>query len=574
MDTMGIRKQSGNNLSMAAVQWEREEIIMTISKRGYDLLNDPFLNKGTAFTREERKKYGLIGILPPQVETIELQDKQAYDNFCERPNKAVQRHYLMKLFSRNRTLFFHLFSHHLEKLMPVLYAPGVAESVKQYSELFTTPQNAVYLSIDNMDDIEESLKNGASGREIQLIVVTDGESILGIGDWGTNGVSISTGKILVYTAAAGIDPAKVLPVVLDAGTNRQALIDDPLYLGLHHERISDERYDAFVDAFLQTAEKLFPHLYVHFEDFGRENAARLLERYEDQYAVYNDDIEGTGAVTLAAILGGLKASGEKLTDQTFLCFGAGTSGMGIVRQVFEEMKLQGLSEEEARSRFYLVDQQGLLFEDTEGMTPQQKPYARKRSEFPAGAKLDNLEDVVKAIHPTILVGASTAAGAFTKEIVQEMAAHTPRPIIFPLSNPADLAEANADDLLHWTDGKALVATGTASRKVVYHGIIFEIGQANNSLVFPGMGLAVAACRARKVSPGMLAAAAHTLTDLVDMKKPGASVLPPVREMGNFTKILAEKVVCQAVKEGLNGIPVEDPKKAIEAIQWKAEYKEL
>lgn len=574
MDTMGIRKQSGNNLSMAAVQWEREEIIMTISKRGYDLLNDPFLNKGTAFTREERKKYGLIGILPPQVETIELQDKQAYDNFCERPNKAVQRHYLMKLFSRNRTLFFHLFSHHLEKLMPVLYAPGVAESVKQYSELFTTPQNAVYLSIDNMDDIEESLKNGASGREIQLIVVTDGESILGIGDWGTNGVSISTGKILVYTAAAGIDPAKVLPVVLDAGTNRQALIDDPLYLGLHHERISDERYDAFVDAFLQTAEKLFPHLYVHFEDFGRENAARLLERYEDQYAVYNDDIEGTGAVTLAAILGGLKASGEKLTDQTFLCFGAGTSGMGIVRQVFEEMKLQGLSEEEARSRFYLVDQQGLLFEDTEGMTPQQKPYARKRSEFPAGAKLDNLEDVVKAIHPTILVGASTAAGAFTKEIVQEMAAHTPRPIIFPLSNPADLAEASADDLLHWTDGKALVATGTASRKVVYHGTIFEIGQANNSLVFPGMGLAVAACRARKVSPGMLAAAAHALTDLVDMKKPGASVLPPVREMGNFTKILAEKVVCQAVKEGLNRVPVEDPKKAIEAIQWKAEYKEL
>lgn len=574
MDTMGIRKQSGNNLSMAAVQWEREEIIMTISKRGYDLLNDPFLNKGTAFTREERKKYGLIGILPPQVETIELQDKQAYDNFCERPNKAVQRHYLMKLFSRNRTLFFHLFSHHLEKLMPVLYAPGVAESVKQYSELFTTPQNAVYLSIDNMDDIEESLKNGASGREIQLIVVTDGESILGIGDWGTNGVSISTGKILVYTAAAGIDPAKVLPVVLDAGTNRQALIDDPLYLGLHHERISDERYDAFVDAFLQTAEKLFPHLYVHFEDFGRENAARLLERYEDQYAVYNDDIEGTGAVTLAAILGGLKASGEKLTDQTFLCFGAGTSGMGIVRQVFEEMKLQGLSEEEARSRFYLVDQQGLLFEDTEGMTPQQKPYARKRSEFPAGAKLDNLEDVVKAIHPTILVGASTAAGAFTKEIVQEMAAHTPRPIIFPLSNPADLAEASADDLLHWTDGKALVATGTASRKVVYHGTIFEIGQANNSLVFPGMGLAVAACRARKVSPGMLAAAAHALTDLVDMKKPGASVLPPVREMGNFTKILAEKVVCQAVKEGLNGIPVEDPKKAIEAIQWKAEYGKL
>ncbi len=547
---------------------------MTTTKRGYDLLNDPFLNKGTAFTREERKKFGLTGILPPQIETIELQDKQAYDNFCDRPNKMVQRHYLMKLFSRNRTLFFHLFSHHLEKLMPVLYAPGVAESVKQYSELFTTPQNAVYLSIDAMGDIEESLKNGASGRDIQLIVVTDGESILGIGDWGTNGVSISTGKILVYTAAAGIDPSKVLPVVLDAGTNRESLINDPLYLGLHHERLHDERYDAFVDKFIETAEKLFPGLYIHFEDFGRENAARLLKRYEDRYAVYNDDIEGTGAVTLAAILGALKSSGQKITDQKFVCFGAGTSGMGIVEQVYEEMKLQGLSEKEARDKFFLVDQQGLLFDDMDDLTPQQRPFARKRSEFADAASLNNLAAVVHEIQPAILVGASTAAGAFTKEIVQDMAAHTPRPIIFPLSNPADLAEASADDLLHWTDGKAFVATGTASKKVVYHHTIFDIGQANNSLVFPGMGLAVTACRARRVSRGMLAAAAHALADLVEGGRPGAAVLPPVREMGNFTKILAEKVIRQAVKEGLNQIPVDDPQKAIAAVHWDAEYKEL
>lgn len=547
---------------------------MAATKMGYVLLNDPFLNKGTAFSLEERRKYGLVGILPPHVETLELQAQQAYENVCERPNRAVQRHYLMKLFSRNRTLFFYLFSHHLEQLLPILYAPGVAESVKQYSELFTTPQNAVYLSIDAMGDIEEALRNGAAGRDIELIVVTDGESILGIGDWGTNGVSISTGKILVYTAAAGIDPAKVLPVVLDAGTSRQSLIDDPLYLGLHHKRIVGAAYDTFVDRFVRTAEKLFPNLYIHFEDFGRENAARLLDQYANQFAVYNDDIEGTGAVTLAAILGALKISGQKLTDQKFLCFGAGTSGMGIVRQVYEEMLLQGLTPQEAQDRFYLVDQQGLLFEDSDALTPQQNLFTRKRTEFADSHDLDTLEKVVKAIHPTILVGCSTVGGAFTESIVKEMAAHTERPIVFPLSNPTELAEAKAADLIAWTEGRALVATGTASQEVGYQGVKYQIGQANNSLVFPGMGLAVTACHAKCVSQGMLAAAAHALADEVKVENAGASVLPPVTHLQDFTVVLAQKVAQRIVEEGVNQKAIADPAQAVLDSQWTAEYKEL
>lgn len=547
---------------------------MAATKMGYDLLNDPFLNKGTAFSLEERRKYGLVGILPPHVETLELQAQQAYENVCERPNRAVQRHYLMKLFSRNRTLFFYLFSHHLEQLLPILYAPGVAESVKQYSELFTTPQNAVYLSIDAMGDIEEALRNGAAGRDIELIVVTDGESILGIGDWGTNGVSISTGKILVYTAAAGIDPAKVLPVVLDAGTSRQSLIDDPLYLGLHHKRIVGAAYDTFVDRFVRTAEKLFPNLYIHFEDFGRENAARLLDQYANQFAVYNDDIEGTGAVTLAAILGALKISGQKLTDQKFLCFGAGTSGMGIVRQVYEEMLLQGLTPQEAQDRFYLVDQQGLLFEDSDALTPQQNLFTRKRTEFADSHDLDTLEKVVKAIHPTILVGCSTVGGAFTESIVKEMAAHTERPIVFPLSNPTELAEAKAADLIAWTEGRALVATGTASQEVGYQGVKYQIGQANNSLAFPGMGLAVTACHAKCVSQGMLAAAAHALADEVKVENAGASVLPPVTHLQDFTVVLAQKVAQRIVEEGVNQKAIADPAQAVLDSQWTAEYKEL
>lgn len=324
-------------------------------KKGYDLLNDPFLNKGTAFTEQEREDFGLVGILPPTVQTLEGQSKQAYGNIQAKPNVSEKRHYLMNLFSRNRTLFYHVVREHIAEFMPIVYDPGIAESVREYSEFFITPQNATYLSINHPERMEESIRNAAAGRDIDLIVVTDAEAILGIGDWGTNGVSISVGKLMVYTAAAGLDPARVLPVVLDAGTNRQSLLDDPLYLGLRQKRGDDEDYYAFVDKFVKLVEGMFPHLYLHFEDFGREHAANILNKYVNTYPVFNDDIEGTGIISLADILGALSISGEKLPDQTYMCFGAGTAGCGIAKRIFQEMLDQGMPEIDARSRFYLVD---------------------------------------------------------------------------------------------------------------------------------------------------------------------------------------------------------------------------
>ncbi|HII4208157.1 TPA: oxaloacetate-decarboxylating malate dehydrogenase, partial [Enterococcus faecium 1,230,933] len=344
-------------------------------------------------------------------------------------------------------------------------------------------QDAAFLSIDEPENIKASLKNAADGRDIRLIVVTDAEGILGMGDWGVNGVDIAIGKLMVYTAAAGINPAQVLPVSIDAGTNNEELLNNPLYLGNRHARVEGETYYEFIDQFVQSATELFPELLLHWEDFGRGNAAAILEKYEDQITTFNDDIQGTGIVVLAGVLGGLNISGEQLKDQIILTFGAGTAGVGIANILLDEMIRQGVPEEEARQHFYQVDKQGLLFEDTEGLTPGQIPFARKRSDFTNADELTNLEAVVKAIHPTIMIGTSTQPGAFTEEIVKEMAAHTPRPIIMPLSNPTKLAEAKAKDLIEWTDGKALVGTGIPAADVEYNGVTYQIGQANNALMY-------------------------------------------------------------------------------------------
>jgi len=543
-------------------------------KNGYDLLNDPFLNKGTAFTKEEREKYGLIGILPPVVQTLELQEQQAYENVQKKPNVNEKRHYLMNLFSRNRTLFFYLFSQHVKEFMPIVYDPGIAESIRNYSEFFITPQNAAYLTIDHPGQMETAIKNAVENRAIELIVVTDAEAILGIGDWGTNGVSISTGKLMVYTAAAGIDPAKVLPVVLDSGTARQALINDPLYLGLHHSRIKGETYYNFVDQFVELVEKMFPHLYLHFEDFGRDNAANILHKYVNKYPVFNDDIEGTGIITLAGILGGLNISHEKLSEQKYMCFGAGTAGCGIVKRIYQEMLDQGLTENEAKKRFYLVDKQGLLFDDMQDLTPEQKPFARKKAEFANANTLTTLEAAVKAIHPTILVGTSTQGGAFTKTIVTEMASHTKRPIIFPLSNPTELAEAKADDLIRWTNGQALVATGIPSAPVEYKGITYEIGQANNALIYPGIGLGVIASWATLLTDRMISVAAHSIGGIVNAGSPGAAVLPPVSKLTEFSETVATAVASEAAAEGLNRVKFTNPTACIKAHKWFPAYRKL
>ncbi|HGF7951666.1 NAD-dependent malic enzyme [Enterococcus faecium] len=541
---------------------------------GLNLLNNPFLNKGTAFTKEERAKYGITGMLPSTVQTLEQQSVQAYGQYLSKQTDLEKRIFLMNLFNTNRTLFYKLMGEHLVEFMPVVYDPVVADSIEQYNEIFLKPQDAAFLSIDEPENIKASLKNAADGRDIRLIVVTDAEGILGMGDWGVNGVDIAIGKLMVYTAAAGINPAQVLPVSIDAGTNNEELLNNPLYLGNRHARVEGETYYEFIDQFVQSTTELFPELLLHWEDFGRGNAAAILEKYEDQITTFNDDIQGTGIVVLAGVLGGLNISGEQLKDQIILTFGAGTAGVGIANILLDEMIRQGVPEEEARQHYYQVDKQGLLFEDTEGLTPGQIPFARKRSEFTNADELTNLEAVVKAIHPTIMIGTSTQPGAFTEEIVKEMAAHTPRPIIMPLSNPTKLAEAKAKDLIEWTDGKALVGTGIPAADVEYNGVTYQIGQANNALMYPGLGLGLIASTATRVNAEIISQASRALGGIVDVTKPGAAILPPVAKITEFSQTIAETVAKSVVAQNLNREEITDIKEAVESAKWVPEYKSL
>ena len=541
---------------------------------GLNLLNNPFLNKGTAFTKEERAKYGITGMLPSTVQTLEQQSVQAYGQYLSKQTDLEKRIFLMNLFNTNRTLFYKLMGEHLVEFMPVVYDPVVADSIEQYNEIFLKPQDAAFLSIDEPENIKASLKNAADGRDIRLIVVTDAEGILGMGDWGVNGVDIAIGKLMVYTAAAGINPAQVLPVSIDAGTNNEELLNNPLYLGNRHARVEGETYYEFIDQFVQSATELFPELLLHWEDFGRGNAATILEKYEDKITTFNDDIQGTGIVVLAGVLGGLNISGEQLKDQTILTFGAGTAGVGIANILLDEMIRQGVPEEEARQHFYQVDKQGLLFEDTKGLTPGQIPFARKRSEFTNADELTNLEAVVKAIHPTIMIGTSTQPGAFTEEIVKEMAAHTPRPIIMPLSNPTKLAEAKAKDLIEWTDGKALVGPGIPAADVEYNGVTYQIGQANNALMYPGLGLGLIASTATRVNAEIISQASRALGGIVDVTKPGAAILPPVAKITEFSQTIAETVAKSVVAQKLNREEITDIKEAVESAKWVPEYKSL
>ena len=537
-----------------------------------DILNNPFLNKGTAFTMEERKELGLIGLLPPYVQTIEEQAAQTYAQFQAKVNNLEKRLFLMEIFNTNRTLFYYLFSKHLEEFNPIVYDPTVAETITGYSDLFVDTQYAGYLDINHPEDIEEALKNAAGDREIRLIVVTDAEEILGIGDWGTNGVDISVGKLMVYSGAAGIDPSLVLPLVIDAGTNRKELRDNPNYLGNRHERVRGDRYYDFIEKFVETAERLFPRLYLHWEDFGRSNAANILEKYRKKIPTFNDDIQGTGIVTLGGILGAMAITGDKLTDQVYLCFGGGTAGAGIASRVHREMVNKGLSEEEAYKRFFMVDKQGLLFDDMDDLTNEQKPFAKKRSDYPNADKLTSLLEVIKTVKPTILVGTSTAPNTFTKEVVEAMCANTERPIIFPLSNPTKLAEASAKDLITWSDGKAFVATGIPSGTISYKGVDYVIGQANNALIYPGLGLGMLASEASLLTDEMIGAAAHSLSGIIDITKPGAPVLPPFEYVADVSIKVAEAVANKAKEQGLARAKETNMDKAVHDLKWYPKYK--
>ena len=538
----------------------------------HDILNNPFLNKGTAFTLEERKELGLVGLLPPYVQTIEEQAAQTYAQMQTKANDLEKRLFLMEIFNTNRTLFYYLFSQHLEEFNPIVYDPTIADTIEGYSDLFVDPQYAGYLDINHPENIEATLKNAAGDREIRLIVVTDAEGILGIGDWGTNGVDISVGKLMVYTGAAGIDPSMVLPLVIDAGTNREELRNNPNYLGNRHERVRRDRYYDFIDQFVQTAERLFPKLYLHWEDFGRSNAANILEKYRKQIPTFNDDIQGTGIVTLGGIFGSLDISGEKLTDQVYLCYGGGTAGAGIASRVLREMVSEGLSEEEAYKRFFMVDKQGLLFDDMDDLTPEQKPFAKKRADFSNADKLTDLLEVVKTVKPTILVGTSTQPNTFTKEIVEAMCENTERPMIFPLSNPTKLAEASAKDLIEWSDGKAFVATGIPADTVSYKGVDYVIGQANNALIYPGLGLGMLASEASLLTDEMIGAAAHSLSGIVNPGQPGAPVLPPFKYVADVSIKVAEAVAKKAQEQGLACAKETDMAKAVRDLKWYPEYK--
>ena len=538
----------------------------------HDILNNPFLNKGTVFTLEERKELGLIGLLPPYVQTIEEQAAQTYAQMQTKANDLEKRLFLMEIFNTNRTLFYYLFSQHLEEFNPIVYDPTIADTIEGYSDLFVDPQYAGYLDINHPENIEATLKNAAGDREIRLIVVTDAEGILGIGDWGTNGVDISVGKLMVYTGAAGIDPSMVLPLVIDAGTNREELRNNPNYLGNRHERVRGDRYYDFIDQFVQTAERLFPKLYLHWEDFGRLNAANILEKYRKQIPTFNDDIQGTGIVTLGGIFGSLDISGEKLTDQVYLCYGGGTAGAGIASRVLREMVSEGLSEEEAYKRFFMVDKQGLLFDDMDDLTPEQKPFAKKRADFSNADKLTDLLEVVKTVKPTILVGTSTQPNTFTKEIVEAMCENTERPMIFPLSNPTKLAEASAKDLIEWSDGKAFVATGIPADTVSYKGVDYVIGQANNALIYPGIGLGMLASEASLLTDEMIGAAAHSLSGIVNPGQPGAPVLPPFKYVADVSIKVAEAVAKKAQEQGLARAKETDMAKAVRDLKWYPEYK--
>ncbi|MFM1623228.1 malolactic enzyme [Streptococcus mutans] len=537
----------------------------------HDILNDPFLNKGTAFTMEERKKFGLIGLLPPHVQTLKEQAEQTYAQMQTKANNLEKRLFLMEIFNTNRTLFYYLFSQHLEELNPIVYDPTIADTIEGYSDLFVDPQYASYLDINHPENIETTLKNAAGDHDIRLIVVTDAEGILGIGDWGTNGVDISVGKLMVYTGAAGIDPATVLPLVIDAGTNREELRNNPNYLGNRHERVRGERYYDFVDQFVQTAERLFPKLYLHWEDFGRSNAANILEKYRKEIPTFNDDIQGTGIVTLGGIFAAMDITGEKLTDQVYLCYGGGTAGAGIASRVLREMVSEGLPEDEAYKRFFMVDKQGLLFDDMDDLTPEQKPFAKKRADFPNADQLTDLLQVVKTVKPTILVGTSTNPGAFTKEVVEAMCENTERPVIFPISNPTKLAEASAQDLITWSDGKAFVATGIPADTVSYKGVDYVIGQANNALIYPGLGLGMLASEASLLTDEMIGAAAHSLSGIIDITKPGAPVLPPFKYVGDVSIKVAEAVAKKAQEQGLALAEETDMAKAVRDFKWYPEY---
>lgn len=554
-----------------------ENVIITILK-GKEVLSNPFLNKGTAFTKEEREELGLDGLLPSQVLTLDEQVNRAYEQYSMRTTNLFKNGLLYDLYNRNVVLFYRLLKEHLAEMLPIIYTPTVGEAIQTYSHTFRRP-GGLYLSIDDPEGIEKAFYNLEQPKNgIDLIVVTDSESILGIGDQGVGGINIAIGKLAVYTAAAGIDPSRVLPVVLDVGTNNQELINDPIYIGNKFARVRGDRYDDFIDLFIQTARKFFPEVLLHWEDLGNVNARNILDKYSDKILTFNDDIQGTGAVTLAAVMSALKVTGASLKDQRIVVFGPGAAGIGNADQMADAMLLEGLTKEEAYDRFWAIDYRGLLTDETPDVLEFQKPYLRKADEVKDWDKNEDgiisLMEVVQRVKPTILIGTSGQSGAFTEEIVKKMAKHVERPIIMPMSNPTALAEAVPENMIKWTGGKALIATGSPFADVEYNGVTYEIGQSNNAFVFPGLGLGAIVAKAEVISKGMFAAAANAVAEMCDSSKRGASLLPSIEKLHDVSIYVAVEVAKAAIEEGIARADITDVAKAVVDAVWQPEYKEI
>ncbi|PEW91222.1 NAD-dependent malic enzyme [Bacillus cereus] len=546
--------------------------------RGVEVLSTPLLNKGVAFTQEEREELGLKGLLPPAVLTLDEQARRAYEQFCSQPDDLLKNVYLTALHDRNEVLFYRILTNHLREMLPIVYTPTVGVAIQRYSHEYRKPRG-VYLSVNDPSGIEEAFANiGATAENIDLVVVTDGEGILGIGDWGVGGINIAIGKLAVYTAAVGIDPSRVLPVILDVGTNREELLNNPFYIGNRHPRVTGEAYDEFIDTFVQAVGNKFPKALLHWEDFSSRNARKILDKYRHDVCTFNDDIQGTGAVSLAAVLSAVKASGVPLSEHRVVVFGAGTAGIGIADQVRDAMVRVGVSEEESYKRFWCIDRNGLVTDNMEDLLDFQMPYARKEAEVSEWKQNDviGLAEVVKHVKPTILIGTSTVAGAFKEEIIKEMASHVERPIILPMSNPTPLAEAKPVDLIEWTEGRALVATGSPFEPVTYNGVTYVIGQSNNALIFPGLGLGTIVVRASVMTDGMFAAAAEAVASMVDTSQPGAPILPEVEELRNISEMVAIEVAKVAVAEGVarENLSDNDIKIAVKEAIWEPEYRQI
>ena len=554
------------------------DIVLRVRARGRRILRNPVANRGTAFTLEEREQLALAGLLPSQVTTIEEQLPRSYAQYSRSPSPLAKFIYLSQLRDRNEVLYYRLVSENLEEMLPIIYTPTIGEAIERFSHEYVGPRG-LFLSIDHPELIEQSLINyELDGDDVDLVVVTDSEGILGIGDQGIGGVQIALGKLGVYTAAAGIHPRRAIPIVLDVGTDNLGLLNSDVYLGERHARVRGERYDEFIDQFVTAVTTQFPNAMLHWEDFGAGNAHRILQRYSDRICTFNDDIQGTAAVVLAAVLAAVRLTGVPLPQHRVVIYGAGTAGVGIADIIREAMVREGLPPEQGFDRFYAFNSRGLVIADGAGVRDYQLPYARPRAEIDGWAVADpsrvTLTETVREVQPTILIGTSAQTGAFSQPVVTAVAAGCERPIIMPLSNPTSRSEAHPADLLEWTDGRALIATGSPFGTIRHGEVYHTIAQANNALIFPGLGLGVSVVRARRVSDEMIYAAAAALAGLVNEYRPGASLLPSMGDLRLVAATVAIAVAKTAEQQGLARMPLTDPINDIYQRMWKPVYPRL